>query len=198
MPSIVNDLIFSITTVLPIFLLIVLGFVLRKRNTVDDHFVDTISTLVFYYALPASMFLDVAKSDVHNLLNLRFILVSVGGTLIVFSIDWFVAAHTIKDRGTIAAVVHGGYRGNYVYIGLPIIMNILQTNSVSTSVLIVTFALPVYNILGVFILSYYSGEMSRMNPDLQPVFSMPIQDCLCPALSIKPSHPWAALQPLWP
>ena len=60
--------------------------------------------------------------------------------------------------------MHSAYRGNYIYIGLPIIENILQTDHVACSVLVLTFIMPVYNILGVLILSIYSGDMSGMKP----------------------------------
>ena len=47
---------------------------------------------------------------------------------------------------------------------MPIIENILQTDHVACSVLVLTFIMPVYNILGVLILSIYSGDMSGMKP----------------------------------
>ncbi len=53
---------------------------------------------------------------------------------------------------------------NAINIGLPIIENILQTDHVACSVLVLTFIMPVYNILGVLILSIYSGDMSGMKP----------------------------------
>ncbi|MGN0204711.1 MAG: AEC family transporter [Coprococcus sp.] len=58
MSEIINDLIFSINTVLPVFIVVLVGYVMRKRGTVDEHFVGSISNVVFYYALPDRMFLD--------------------------------------------------------------------------------------------------------------------------------------------
>lgn len=162
--EIINDLIFSINTVLPVFIVVLVGYVMRKRGTVDEHFVGSISNVVFYYALPARMFLDVATSDFMELMNLRFILVTVVGTIGVFLAAWLVISHCFHDGRIIAAAVHSAYRGNYIYIGLPIIQNILQTDYVACSVLILTFVLPVYNILGVLILSWYSGDMSKLKP----------------------------------
>ena len=164
MGEMLNDLIVSVNTILPVFIVVAIGYFMRRRGTVDEHFVGSISNVVFYYALPARMFLDVAGSDFTELMNPRFILVTVGGTIGVFLLAWLVISHCIHDGRKIAAAVHSAYRGNYIYIGLPIIENILQTDHVACSVLVLTFIMPVYNILGVLILSIYSGDMSGMKP----------------------------------
>ena len=164
MGEMLNDLIFSVNTILPVFIVVAIGYFMRRRGTVDEHFVGSISNVVFYYALPARMFLDVAGSDFTELMNPRFILVTVGGTIGVFLLAWLVISHCIHDGRKVAAAVHSAYRGNYIYIGLPIIENILQTDHVACSVLVLTFIMPVYNILGVLILSIYSGDMSGMKP----------------------------------
>lgn len=147
-----NDLIFSVNTILPVFIVVAIGYYMRRKGTVDASFVSSISNVVFYYALPARMFLDVAGSDFTELMNPRFILVTVGGTIGIFLLAWLVISHYIHDGKKIAAAVHSAYRGNYIYIGLPIIENILQTDHVACSVLVLTFIMPVYNILGVLIL----------------------------------------------
>lgn len=160
----ISDLLFSVNTVLPVFIVVLVGYIMRRRGTVDENFVGSISNVVFYYALPARMFLDVATSDFMELMNLRFVAVTVLGTIGVFFAAWLVMSRCFHDGRTIAAAVHSAYRGNYIYIGLPIIQNILQTEYVACSVLILTFVLPVYNILGVLILSWYSGDMSQVKP----------------------------------
>ena len=71
MGEMLNDLIFSVNTILPVFIVVAIGYFMRRRGTVDEHFVGSISNVVFYYALPARMFLDVAGSDFTELMNPR-------------------------------------------------------------------------------------------------------------------------------
>ena len=97
MGEMLNDLIFSVNTILPVFIVVAIGYFMRRRGTVDEHFVGSISNVVFYYALPARMFLDVAGSDFTELMNPRFILVTVGGTIGVFLLAWLVISHCIHD-----------------------------------------------------------------------------------------------------
>lgn len=160
-----SDLIFSINTVLPVFIVVLVGWYIRHRGTVDDHFVGSVSNVVFYYALPAMMFQDVAKSDFTQLANPRFIALTVILTLVIFVLSWILFAVIYKDPKVTGAATHAAYRGNYIYIGLPIILNILQTSQApGCSILVVTFILPLYNILAVILLSVCSGDTSGLRP----------------------------------
>ncbi len=52
MGEMLNDLIFSVNTFC-CFIVVAIGYFMRRRGTVDEHFVGSISNVVFYYALPA-------------------------------------------------------------------------------------------------------------------------------------------------
>lgn len=159
-----NDLIFSVNTILPVFIVVAIGYYMRRKGTVDASFVSSISNVVFYYALPARMFLDVAGSDFTELMNPRFILVTVGGTIGIFLLAWLVISHYIHDGKKIAAAVHSAYRGNYIYIGLPDYREYSADRPCGLLGACTDIIMPVYNILGVLILSIYSGDMSGMKP----------------------------------
>ncbi len=160
-----SDFIFSINTVLPVFIVVIVGWYIRHRGTVDDHFVGSVSNLVFYYALPAMMFQDVAKSDFTQLANPLFLAVTAAGTLVVFTMAWIFFAFLFRDPRVTGAAAHAAYRGNFIYIGLPIIKNILQTTQApACTILVITFILPLYNILAVILLSVCSGDTSGLKP----------------------------------
>ena len=161
--TVINDFIFSLNTVLPVFILVMVGWYIRHRGTVDESFIGAVSNVVFYYALPAGIFMDVATTDLHELVNPRFVAVTMLGTAGVFFTAWFVISRIYHDGREVAAAVHSAYRGNYIYIGVPIIQNILQTTTLTCSVLVITFVLSLYNVLAVLILSVYSGDMSQLN-----------------------------------
>ncbi|MBH1940006.1 AEC family transporter [Mobilitalea sibirica] len=149
--------------VLPVFLVILFGYILRKNGVITKEFIATATTIVYYYALPAKLFQNVVESDFYSLFNIKFILFTTGATVLSFILIWAFATILIKDRSKISAFVHGAYRGNYVYIGLPITQNILQTEIIPSSILIIAFVLPIYNILSVILLSYYSGQRDKLS-----------------------------------
>ena len=47
MGEMLNDLIFSVNTILPVFIVVAIGYFMRRRGTVDEHFVGSISNVVF-------------------------------------------------------------------------------------------------------------------------------------------------------
>ena len=153
-----EHLLFSFQTILPVTLVMLLGFLLRRKGLITDEFISTATTLVFCYALPASLFLDVYDADFLSILNLRFIAFTVLATLATFFAVWGLSLLITKDGRKIAAMVHGGYRGNYAYVGLAVIRNILPDIDLTAPLLIIAFVIPLYNVLAVFILSYYSGD----------------------------------------
>lgn len=157
-----GDLIFSLNIVMPVFFIIIFGFILRRKGIITTEFISAATTIVYYIALPAKLFQDVSESDFSSLMNTKFILFTVGITVITFVVVWMLAAIFIKDKSKISAFVQGTFRGNYVYVGLPITQNILQTEVIPSTILVIAFVIPIYNILAVIILSYYNGE-KRVN-----------------------------------
>ena len=57
---------FATTVTAPIFLLLVLGVLLRRFQLIDEHFSHVASRLVFNVALPVMLFMSVLKVDLTN------------------------------------------------------------------------------------------------------------------------------------
>ena len=58
-----------ITTVLPIFLVILVGFIFAKREKFSSEAEQLINSYVLNIALPALLFLAVARADIQELMN---------------------------------------------------------------------------------------------------------------------------------
>ena len=61
-----EQLLFSLNATLPIFLLMVIGYVLRHLHILDEHFVKTLNTFNFKVALPILLFRDISESDFYS------------------------------------------------------------------------------------------------------------------------------------
>ena len=155
---------FSVNAVLPVFLVMLLGYILRRREVLTQSFIDVAVTLVFYVSLPAKMFLDVAESDFfcHSGRALRAVLVCA--TAASFAAAWALGVALVRDKGKIGAFAHCAFRGNFRYIGLPLVQNLLQAEAVPSTVLVVTFVVPLYNVLSVLLLSWYDPSGARPSP----------------------------------
>ena len=70
-----ENLIFCLNATIPIFLTLMLGLFFRKIGLFDDTFVSRLNKFVFNAALPALLFLDIAKSDFYSVLEYEICIV---------------------------------------------------------------------------------------------------------------------------
>ena len=69
-----DNFIFSVNVTIPIFLIILLGYILRRIGFLTDEFVRVANKYVFIVALPVMLFRDIAGSDVRKDMNVKFFL----------------------------------------------------------------------------------------------------------------------------
>lgn len=148
-----SDFLFSINVALPIFIVMFIGMVLKKKGIINDSFINMGTILIFNIALPAKIFMDIVTCDITKIINWKFILFAVITTIVSFLGIWIIGEIFIKDKMQLGAFVHGSYRGNFVYMGLALISNILGKETVVYGALIIVFIMPIYNILAVIILT---------------------------------------------
>lgn len=172
-----ENFLFSLNVSLPIFILMILGFFLKKKDILSESFLNSANTLIFQVALPAKLFLDTATTDFTQSFDPKFLLLAIGGTLLFFGLFWVIGNAVIKEPRKVGAFVHGAIRGNYVYIGFPLIQNILGTSALPAEAMLASaFILPLYNILAVIILTVtnHPGEKIDVRNVLKQIITNPM------------------------
>lgn len=173
----IENFIFSINIMLPLFLTILLGVWLRRKNLITEDVRSKLSTIVFYYALPCKLFMEMAASDLASGFDLKFVIYASGATLITFAVGWAFFHFTIPEGSVACACAHGCFRGNYAYVGIPVIGNILGTGATGISgIMIASSVLPMYNVLGVVLLSFYdpSGKKVSIGAQIRRILTNPM------------------------
>ena len=159
-----ENFIFSLNMSLPIFILMILGYFLRKKEILSTSFLECANTFLFQIALPAKLFLDTATTDFTQSFDPIFLLLAVGGTIVFFILFWVYGHFVIKEPKKIGAFVHGAVRGNYVYIGFALIQNILGTGTLPAEAMLASaFVLPLYNILAVLVLTVTNNPVKKID-----------------------------------
>ena len=149
--------IFSVNAVLPLFMVMIFGLVLRRLNIIDPTGAKQMNAVLFNFALPVRLFLDVYRSDFFALWDVQLISFTVGSLLIFFFISWFAGVKFMPTREMKGAFVQACFRSNYAIIGIPLVTSIMGFTP-PAAVIVTTFVVPLFNILAVFILTFYSGE----------------------------------------
>ncbi len=152
-----ENFMFSLASALPIFLVMFMGYIIKRKNLVDEHFVSQANMLVFNVALPIKLFSDVSKTSFQDSFDWGFILFIITGTILSVVFAAFIAKFTVKDFSQKGAFIQGAFRGNFLYVGYSLMENVM--GSVGTKAPIaIAFIVPIYNILAVMILSYYGKD----------------------------------------
>jgi len=145
---------FSINSALPIFILIFVGWIIRKQGMLSQNVVGAVNTIAFNVAFPALLFREMAQADITKIFHPAFVLYGVGGTVLTFALTWIAVEFFIRDKASIGAFVQGSFRGNYAIMGLLLIYNIL--GHTGKGILLTAFVVPTYNILSVIVLTFRS------------------------------------------
>ncbi len=157
-----STFLFSVNAVVPVFVIILLGLFLRHRRIIDAQFVSVSQKVVFMIALPALIFESIASTDPGEVFDGPLIAFALGGTLSVFFLTWLVGRQMIPNRQSLGAFIQGTYRSNFAIIGLPIIGSMFGAAGAAKGAIVLSLAMPLFNVLAVVILSVTaprSGEI---------------------------------------
>ena len=156
-----NDFIYSLNCTMPIFLVIVLGWWLKKIGFLTDEFVTVADKLVFKVALPVLVFQDIATADLSKDFDLRFVLFCFLGTCVFFGVTWFFAEIFIKDKTVIGSFVQGSFRGSAAILGIAFAQNIYGSSGLVPMMIVAS--IPLFNMFSVVVLirSANAGEQDK-------------------------------------
>lgn len=146
-----NNFIFSINVILPIFLLIVLGYFLRVKSFCDDIMVKKLNRIIFNIFLPVLLFNNISKSDINIKENLRVISFCTISLIAIVIIFYIIVKNIEKDNKKISVIIQGIFRSNYILFGIPIASSLIGEDNIAIVSVLVAFLVPLYNILGVVV-----------------------------------------------
>ncbi len=155
-----------INTLAPVFLLIALGAVLRKARFLSAELITGLNRLVYWVGLPALLFYKIAIADYDFQTAGRTFMVVFLGMLASIVAAYIIAYLLRVPAASIGTFVQGAYRGNLLYIGLPIIIYSFHGSQnaeqmQNTAAIVLGFIVPFYNILAVIVLLASQHKIDR-------------------------------------
>ena len=85
-----DSFIYSINATVPIFLVMIVGWVIKQLGVIDEHFVSKANKYVFHVALPVLLFQQISSADMTSQFDIRFVLYCMLATTAFFVITWVV------------------------------------------------------------------------------------------------------------
>jgi len=159
----IENIIFTGNVVAPVFLLIALGYFVKRINVINENFVDVTSKFVFTVSLPALVFINIAEIDLSTVIDFNQIIYIYAATIVTFFLIWILSIPFIKEAKNLSVFVQGAYRSNYAIVGFAIISKLFGDSALGKASIVLAFALPLYNILAVIILTVPFRKERKLN-----------------------------------
>lgn len=154
-----ENFIFSLNATIPIFLLIILGWVLMKFGILTKGFNSAADKFVFKVALPVLLFKDIATADIRHDFDPKFFFFCMIATSLMFLGVWFFTSLFMKDKSMVGAFVQASARGSAAVLGIAFVNNIYGSSGMAPMMIVA--AVPLYNIFSVIILSANSKDKDK-------------------------------------
>ena len=152
-----EDLIFALNAVLPIILMIVVGYFLKTIKLLTEDTAKKLNTLVFRIFLPVMLFLNVYKIQNFSEIDFTFVFYAIGITVLLFLIGIPIMHVLFKENRQRSVMLQGIFRANYALVGIPLAEALFGSEGSIMASLLSAFIVPVFNILAVVCLTIYSA-----------------------------------------
>ncbi len=150
-------------TVIPIFSVIFLGWLARRKGYIPPQFIGPANQLVFYFAIPAMVFAAIAKGSLKTDFNSGLLGCTLAAVVLSFGLTWVAGAAANIPRRRFGTFVQSSFHGNLGYIGLAVAFYYLGQEGFVSASLLIGFIMILQNFLSVIILQFYSDKDPSRN-----------------------------------
>ena len=155
------DLIFSANVVVPIFLLILLGYFLTRIKLWNENFLKIANQVCFKCLLPVLLFYNVATANIFEVFNLKLIIYVCLCACILCGILFLIVPLFIKDKKRRGVMIQGTFRSNFLLFGVPLGLSIGGNEGAVLAAVVASFYVPVINMLSVISLYVFSESENK-------------------------------------
>lgn len=146
-----SNFIFSLNSTMPLFLVMVIGYLLRRKGMLTKEFCTAAEKFNFDVTLPALLIRDLSQIDIYSAFDLKFILYCALATTGFFGLVWLGARLFIRDKESVGAFVQVSCRSSAAVLGIALIQNMYGTSGMAPMMII--GAVPLFNIYSVLVLT---------------------------------------------
>lgn len=153
-----ENFIYSVNVTFPIFLVMVIGYILRQIGMLNENFVTVANRFNFKVTLPFMLFRHISSVDIRAVFDVKYVLFCAVVSTVSFWLIWGGTKLFLKEQSMRGAFVQASFRSSAAVMGLAFIQNIYGTSAMGP--LMIVGAVPLYNIFSVIVLTF-EGEQSE-------------------------------------
>lgn len=166
-----DTLLFALNAILPIILLILFGYFLKKKNFLDEDWFKKGNKLVFRVCLPALLFINVYNIESFTSINWSVVIYSEIAIFVVFFLGLLLVKCTIPDDRQKGVVLQCVFRSNFAIIGLTLAESLGGVEGKGIAAVLSAFSIPTFNILAVIALTMFNKGENGQKINFKEVLS---------------------------
>ncbi|MGM0365150.1 MAG: AEC family transporter [Actinomycetota bacterium] len=141
---------------IPIFAVIIIGYLIRVKGIISDAGVLGLNKIAYNIGLPALILISIAQYNLSEIFNARIIGV-IYSSYLIYIIIIFAGAKFSREPGRVkGALMVSSYRCNMAFIGFPIIISAFGGLALAKASLVVAFLTPVNIVTTVLLFKIYN------------------------------------------
>lgn len=169
-----ESVIISLEIVLPLFLLMALGYVIKLTGMMNETSVKQVNKVIFKIFLPLLVFCNIYNTELAESFNSHLLLYGVAGVLIQFVLSLCLAVLLEKDNSQRGVMLQGMFRSNFVLFGIPISTALFGDTAAGLASILIAVIIPLYNVLAVISLELFNGKKPNLGKILIGIVTNPL------------------------
>ncbi len=151
-------------TIVPIFVVILVGWGSRTRGFLPEPFLGPANRLVYHLAIPAMIFRAISGSALRDHFDGGVLFITLGTMAVAFGVAWALGTVGRLEHRSFGTFVQSAFHGNLGYIGLAVAFYYLGEDGVVQAGIIAGFMMILQNFLAVVVLSVNGGTSRGADP----------------------------------
>jgi predicted permease len=169
-----ENLILSINVVLPLFLTMTLGYILKRLKMFDDNTLKVMNSVTFKAFLPLLLFYNIYKTDLKGAINLRLMCFALISVTLIFVILCLFIPLIEKDNKKRGVLIQGIFRSNFIIFGLPVACSLFSDDKVGVVAILIATVVPLFNMLAVISLEIFRSGKLNIRNTLKGIITNPL------------------------
>lgn len=163
----------SFNIVAPMFLMMLTGVILRNTKIIPAVGFKVLNSLCFWILFPSKLFQNIYSAQDMSFIKPRYIVWVLFLHGIMLILLFIIVPRMIKENPSKASVIQACFRANYISFGLVIAGQLMSNKDQAMVSVLAGIMIPIYNIGGILILSYYANKGKTISYICKTLISNP-------------------------
>lgn len=174
----------AVNAVVPVVLIVLLGYCLKQTGFFTREFIRVGSKVSFRVAMPIMLFVNVYNIESFDVIQWDVVLYSTITLLLIFVLGMATTIFFTDDPKRKGAILQATFRSNNAIVGLSLASVLGGDEAVAVAAVVSAFSLPVMNILAVIALTLYVNEDGTKKIDIPGILKKIAKNPLIIAIAL--------------